>query len=176
MRRGNTTDKFQTVDQDQESAGLLSNLPSDWYKTEDPELCTPEILPAASTFDQLLLPGHDPFSVVQEFDSTPFDTSPFQSTSIEVGTRLSCDDSPNSPGTKNSPESPESPLSSQNPSDRILELDENFAAADQFSNSEARRPEILPRRRKPGGLSSNHAEPMRCPKCPKTFVRRCELS
>lgn len=165
------------IHQDQQSVGLLSSLPNDWWGTTHPEFSFPEVPSVAPTSAQLFFPEDNHFPAVQSFHSRPFNTASLKTTSIEGSTRHSCTASANGVGTNTSPETPTLPLSPQSFSDFDIGLNEDLAAAEQSSNSGARRPGPSKRRRKPGGPSSKHTKPLACPDlaCLKTFPRRLNI-
>ena len=176
MRRQYTADDSQPIDSDLNSAEVLSSLPSDWWQTADPGFPS-EVLPVASA--QPTLPEINQFPAVQDLPSTPFDTNSLQSISADGSTRLNGREFANS-GTSISLEGPGLPVSSHSfseyGSEQNEEQNEDPASANRSSYSGARRPRAPKRRKKPVDPSSKRTEPLACPTCPKTFVRRCELT
>ena len=167
---------MQPFDQDQEAGRLLPSLPSGWRGITYPDSSSLENLSIASTSVQLPLPESNHFPADQDLCTTLFDESSFETAG---GCRLNYDASVNGAGTSVSPESPALPASPSSFSDPDAGIDGNPTAVDQSSNFGARTPaRPSKRRRKPGSSSLKHTEPLPCPTptCPKTFLRRCELT
>lgn len=175
MRRQYTADDSQPVGHDQEQEELISSLPSDWWQTTDRDFSFPED-PSIAFASALLRLSDNDYPAVQGFHPTLFDSASFYQTSTEDISHSSCQNSTNGAKTSTLPESPALSVSSFSFSEFDFGLEEDFAAADPSSSSGARRAGPSKRRRKPGLLSVKRREPLACPKCPKTFLRRCELT
>ena len=175
MRRQYTADDSQHVGHDQEQEELISCLPGDWWQTTDRDFSFPEDPSIAFASALLRLPDND-YPAVQGFHPTLFDSASFYQTSTEDISQSTCQNSTNGAKTNTSPGSPALPVSPISFSEFDFGLEEEIGGEDQSSSSEARRPGPSKRTRKPGLLSAKLTEPLTCPKCPKTFLRRCELT
>ncbi len=166
---------MQPFDQDQESARLLPSFPSGWQELTYPNSSL-ENLSIASTSVQLPWPESNHFPADQDLCTTLFHKSSLETAGAS---RPNCDASANGAGTSVSPESSALPASTSSFSDPDAGIDGNPTAVDQSSNFGARTPaRPSKRRRKPGSSSLKHTEPLPCSTsaCPKTFLRRCELT